>query len=64
MKNKCMPFLIGVQLGLITLKLCGVINWAWHWVLTPTIGYLAFAAFLFIGFIIYFATIYFKYRRK
>jgi hypothetical protein len=34
----------------ITLKLCGIINWSWWWVLSPL--WIPFAIFLFIALIV------------
>lgn len=33
-----------LQVALIVLKLCGVINWSWWWVLSPTWMSIALAA--------------------
>ena len=35
-----------LQLAFIVLKLCGVINWSWWLVLTPTWGMIVFALIL------------------
>lgn len=32
-----------LQVAFIVLKLCGVINWSWWWVLAPTWGSIALA---------------------
>lgn len=37
-----MSFIKGLQLAFIVLKLCGVIEWSWVWVLAPFWGSVAF----------------------
>ena len=58
MKNKSAGGGIGMtsllQVAFIVLKLCGVINWSWWWVLCPTWGSILLvvilvAAYLLIG---------------
>jgi hypothetical protein len=57
----------------ITLKLCGVINWSWVWVLSPLwIGFAVVAAvlgvmaigFIFVGIAIFFAWLFGKCKGK
>ena len=31
-----------LQVAFIVLKLCGIIKWSWWWVLSPTLGSIAF----------------------
>lgn len=45
MKNKnSVSISVGslLQVAFIVLKLCGVINWSWWWVLSPTLMSIAF----------------------
>ena len=34
-KNKSIGFFGLLQIAFIILKLCGVVNWSWFWVLSP-----------------------------
>lgn len=43
------PFISLLAVAFIVLKLCGVINWSWWWVLAPIWGGIAFALLL-LGF--------------
>lgn len=37
-----------LQVAFIVLKLCGIIDWSWWWVLAPTWGFVTLFAFVLI----------------
>lgn len=45
---------IGLTIAFTVLKLCGVINWSWFWVLFPIILDLCISLIFIIGFIIFY----------
>lgn len=45
---------IGLTIAFTVLKLCGVINWSWFWVLFPVILDLGISLIFIIGFIIFY----------
>jgi hypothetical protein len=48
-------FIIGLTLLFIGLKLSGMIDWSWWWVLAPLWGSFALLAAVFVGALSYFA---------
>lgn len=45
---------IGLTIAFTVLKLCGVINWSWFWIIFPIILYLSISLIFIIVFIIFY----------
>lgn len=61
MENKTsggISFLGLLQIAFIVLKLCGVINWKWLWVLSPT--WIPMALIVVVVFVLIFIPLFFK----
>lgn len=62
MENKAsggISFLGLLQISFIVLKLCGVINWKWLWVLSPT--WIPMALIVVVVFVLIFIPLFFKF---
>ena len=62
MENKTsggISFLGLLQIAFIVLKLCGVINWKWLWVLSPT--WIPMALIVVVAFVLIFIPLFFKF---